>query len=100
LNAYDKGKLARLTVSFTNFAGTAVDPTTVALSYRKSNGVQATVTLAGGAVVRESLGNFYYDLTLDVAGVWHYRWVSTGEGQAAEVGSLLVKSNPLEATDP
>lgn len=99
MNAYDKGDVVRLTAAFTT-SGSAVDPTTVALSYQKPRGSVFTLTYAGGGVIRSSLGNYYADITLDRAGMWHYEWISTGTGRAAESGRFVCRSSALDPNDP
>ena len=100
MNAYDKGDSVRLSAAFTS-GGVAVDPSTVSLTYQKPRTkAQVTVTYASGGVTKDSTGNYSVVIFPDQAGIWEYRWVSTGTGAAAEIGRFQVRSNPLDPNDP
>jgi hypothetical protein len=43
-------------------------------------------------VVREKEGVFYFDLTVDAAGVWKYRWSTVGNVIAATRGQFVVRA--------
>ncbi len=72
----------RLTVSFTDEDGVAVNPTTVTFklmspcccgSTSYEYGVDANIT-------RPSTGNYIAEIQPDEAGVWSWRWETTGTG--------------------
>lgn len=94
MTEYDVGDLARVTAVFTDGeTGAAVDPDTVSLQYRPDG--DETITLVYGTdaeVVKDSTGHYHADIDLDSAGTWRYRWQSTGEGQAAEEGYFMVRT--------
>ena len=94
-NAYDIGDLVSITGAFTNSAGAAVDPTTVALTVRDPSGTESTYTYALGTVSRSALGNYFKQITPDASGTWYYRWVSTGTGQGAEEGMFYVRTSEI-----
>jgi len=71
-NVFDIGDLVRVSAAFTDSAGMAAGTTTT-LTY----GVDA-------ALVRDSAGNYHADISATDDGDWHYRWYSTGSGQASE----------------
>ena len=83
-NTYDIGDLVRVTGTFTNAAGTATDPAVVKFSYRDPSENITTLTYGtDAAVVKSATGIYYSDVSIDEAGVWWFRWFSTGTGQAA-----------------
>jgi len=92
--AYDKSDLVRISATFRDpFASDVyVDPATVALKVKDPAAVTTTYTLAGGQVIRDSLGHFHFDLSVVTAGLWSYRWETTGTYQAAQEGSFTVNA--------
>lgn len=82
--AYSVGDSVRITGTWTNAAGTAVDPAGVFAAYRDPSGNTTTLTYGVDAeLVKDSTGVYYVDVDADEAGWWHYRFYSTGEGKAA-----------------
>ena len=98
MNAHDKGDVIRLSGTFRDNLGALINPTAVTLKYRKPTGEVTTV--AGGSLVNPSTGTYYYDVTADQAGVWTYRYESTGTGSAAEETTFIVRSSRLTGGDP
>jgi len=83
--SYQQGDLVRISATFKNSAGTAIDPTSVKAHYKKPDGTKVTKTYPTDAeVVKDSTGNYRMDIDANAAGVWKYGWSSTGTGQAAE----------------
>jgi len=73
------GSRVRFTETFTNLlTGALSDPSVLTLKLRNPAGVETTYTLAGSDLVRLSLGVFYFEFTLAVAGQWSARWVASG----------------------
>jgi hypothetical protein len=90
-NTYDKGDLVRLSASFTTAAGAALDPTVVICQVKSPAGTTTSYTYGvGETIMRESMGHYHIDLSASIAGTWHYRWYSTGTGQAADEGYFTV----------
>lgn len=87
INSYDIGDTVRLTAGFSNAAGALADPATVALTVTKPDGT----LLAGTTPTNTSTGLYGYDLVPDMAGLWRYRWVSTGDPATAEEGVFFVR---------
>ncbi len=88
---FSVGDLVRVDGSFTNAAGTAVDPTAVFAQYRDPSGNVVALTYgADAALVRDSTGVYHVDVDADEAGTWYYRFHSTGTGQAAGWSSFYV----------
>ena|SRR5688500_10122660 len=68
--------------------GVDTDPTTLTLYVRKP-GVAYTTSIynQGGqtyTIVKDSVGDYHVDITIDTAGIWHGEWVSTGPGAGSE----------------
>lgn len=88
-NEYHKGNQSRISNAFT-VNSVATDPTTVTLTVHKPDGTSTPYTYALGQVMKESTGNYYKDVDLDQAGIWHYKWEGTGACQAVDEGWLEV----------
>lgn len=92
--AYDIGDVVKLqSVTFTNEAGTATDPTTVLLEIEFPDGSERQLTYAAGELTRVSAGRFRYDHTITQAGRHTYRYAGTGTVVAAEEAAFVVKSS-------
>lgn len=92
INSYDVGDLIRCTGTFTNAAGTAVDPTTVTFKVEDASGdVTSYVYDTDPEVVRDGTGVYHVDVSIDEAGRWQFRWESTGTGQAAGESEFWIR---------
>lgn len=92
-NTYDNGDLARCSAAFTTSAGVATDPTTVRFSVRNPAGTTTSYLYGTDSqLVKDSTGNYHVDIDANADGRWHYRFFSTGSGQAAAEKSFRVKS--------
>lgn len=91
ISVLQKGDLRRISASFKDLAGAAVDPTTVTFKFTKPSGVTTSYVYPAAQVVKDSVGNYHVDLSVDASGLWLYRWESTGTGQAAENGEFMVE---------
>lgn len=91
-NTYDINDRVRLSVTFT-VSSTPTDPTTVTLKVEDPSGNEATYTYALAQVTRDDTGDYHYDLTLDEAGSWAYRWEGTGTVTAAYEATMFVKAS-------
>ncbi|MGB1226152.1 MAG: hypothetical protein ACPHCN_18695 [Mycobacterium sp.] len=89
VNAYDVGDVVRLTGTFA-VGGTNTDPSTVTLYVEDPSGNVDTYTYAA-TVTKSAEGIFTYDLAIDEAGTWSYRWVGTGAAAAVEQRRLFVR---------
>lgn len=85
-NIHDLGDLVRVSAPFTLVSsGAAVDPDAVKLSVKNpSDEVTTYVYGTDAEIVKDSTGNYHADIDADETGTWHYRWWSTGNGQAAQ----------------
>lgn len=90
---YDIGDTVRFSVAFTNAAGAAADPTTISATVKDPSGNTADYTYALATVSKSATGSYYVDISIDEAGTWWCRWVSTGDpAQAAEQRAYTQRS--------
>jgi hypothetical protein len=91
------GTVIRETVTFTNAAGTAVDPDTVTFKTCSPSGQKASyVYLTDSNVGKSATGSYYADFTPDKTGRWFYQWSTTGDGTTVvEEGDVLIQSSPF-----
>jgi hypothetical protein len=82
-SSFDIGDSVRLTFEVT-VAGTLTNGT-VALVVTKPDG-----TLASVSVVNDSVGRYSAVVSPDTAGLWTWRWTSTGAATAADDGAFVV----------
>lgn len=87
---YTQGTLLRLTGTFKNLGGALADPTAITLKVQKPDGTSTSYTYAGAQVVKQSTGVYYYDVDLNQAGTWYYRYEGTSACQAAGQDSFSV----------
>lgn len=103
MNSYTEGQVIQFTGTFTDAAGTAIDPTTVEFKYRNAdNGPTTTLTYAGatqpavGEIAKTATGVYVALVdTTGLAGRWTVEWQSTGVGQAVTLATGLVNSVPF-----
>lgn len=88
VSVYGVGILVRIAVDFQDGDGNSADPTTVTLKLRKPDGVLQSETYNPGNIVKSSVGNYYFDVTVDVMGYWHYRWEGDGTIEAVQEKSF------------
>lgn len=89
--SYDRGDLIRVSATFTNQAGAALDPTAIVFKFTTPAAATTIYTYGvDGQLVRDSIGNYHVDVNANAAGRWRYRYESTGTGQAAAEGVFLV----------
>jgi hypothetical protein len=87
---YDVGDLARITAEFTSSAGIAIDPTALYCVHTDPSGNATTLTYGvDAALVKDDVGKYHVDISVDEAGTWLYNWYSTGTGQAKEYGHFI-----------
>lgn len=92
---YTQGQLVRLSAAFTDAAGAAADPTSVTFRHRPVSVAGSTSTThtypsVGTEIVRDSIGKYHIDVSMDDPGTHYWRWESTGSAQAADQGELRV----------
>lgn len=83
LMAYHVGDRARCTGEIRTTEGVLIDPAAVYAVIRPPVGNLVTYHYGADAqLVRASLGVYYFDLDLTMAGKWFYKFYSTGSGMA------------------
>jgi hypothetical protein len=97
---YDIGDRVRCSVAFTNLAGAAADPTTIAFKVRTPGGTETEYVYGVNAeVVRTATGAYYVDVTLTAASDWSVRFVASGSIVTATEQTVRVRrtafSDPL-----
>ena len=83
---YDLGDATRLKASFKDLGGSAADPTSMFFRYRVPGSPPQVITktyVTDPEVVKDSVGEYHIDLSLDTAGEWKYYAKGTGSLQAA-----------------
>jgi hypothetical protein len=91
---FDKGDLIRATNTFTNAAGTVLDPTDVYCKYQVPGSSVTTLHYGvDGALVKEQTGIYHVDISATAAGTYYVRFYSTGTGQAAVESSFCVQES-------
>ena len=70
-------------------AGLEVDPATVSLTVRSPSGTTATYTYPSTQVEKIDVGRFRGRVPATEAGIWRYRWTTTGPA-GVEEGSYTV----------
>jgi hypothetical protein len=94
METYDEGDLVRVTGTFTNAAGTAVDPAAVTAYCRNPSRVVTTFVYGTDVeVVRSATGVYYMDINANEPGLWRYGFRSTGSGQGADEHRFYVEGS-------
>jgi len=94
MNVFDEGDLVRCSAVFMNSSDVALDPTAVTFKIKTPADVTTTYTYGTDvALVKDSTGHYHVDVSATAAGVWSYRWASTGTGQAAGEDQFLIETS-------
>lgn len=100
MNSYDQGDPIRVVGTFTDYVGTATDPTTVTLRLYPPVqwGANVPGTLfydyASGSITKATTGSYYFDinpLPQGTWGVWQYTYQGSGAVNAAFQGAFNVR---------
>jgi len=90
-SSYDVGDLVRVALAFTDALGAAADPTTVQGRFRDPSGAITTYVFGTGSeLVKDSTGNYHFELSTTASGEWRYRGEGTGAVQAAAENRFTV----------
>lgn len=95
IDTFALGQDVRVTAVFTDPDNddAAVDPDVVKLSFKDPAETVTTWTYDSDTeLVRDSAGNYHALIDADAAGIWYYRWWSTGDGKAAKEGTFRVEA--------
>jgi hypothetical protein len=82
-NEYQVGDLVRITGTWTDAGDVATDPTTVLAKHTDPLGATTALTVGTG-ITKDSTGVYYYDIDVDEAGTWLYRFYGQGGGASAQ----------------
>lgn len=97
MNIHDIGDVVRISVAFTNQAGTPVDPGAVTVKVKNPIGVKTTyVYLVDAGVIKDSTGNYHLDLEPTIQGIWNYRWEGTVSNKGAEENSFQIRESAFD----
>jgi len=88
---FDINSVIRLQGTFKNASDVLADPTTITLKYEDPSTNETTLTYAAAQLTKGSTGVYYYDLTVDEAGTWYYRFESTGIPKTSGESSFDVR---------
>lgn len=93
ISCYDVGDQVRLSLTLANSGGTAVDPTTLALTVKPGNGTATTYTYAAGSITKSTTGSYYVDYTVPShsGGTYYYKWLAAGSAIGMAQGSFAVR---------
>jgi len=76
---YNIGTALRITAVFTDISGDAADPSVIKFKVNPPKGADEEYIYGTDTeVVRTGVGVYHFDLLLDEAGSWYYRWVGSG----------------------
>ena len=85
MNKYKIGQIARCTGTFRDEDDTLQDPGAVYFHLIDPSENETTLTYGVDAtLIKQSTGIYYVDVTADEAGVFQYRFYSTGSYQTAD----------------
>lgn len=93
--SYTIGNGVRLSAQFYN-GTTLTDPTEVRCRIIDPTGAETVrIWPSGVGITRDATGTFHADVTPTIAGIWHYRWQSSGQLDAANEGAFTVPASPF-----
>ena len=91
MDHYDIGDLPRCSAAFTDTDDVAIDPTALTFTFKDSSGNTTVYTYGVDAqLVKDSVGNYHVDVSVDEAGLWLYWFKATGVAQAVGEQSFYV----------
>ena len=94
---YTIGQKVRLTATFTDIDGNAIDPGGVTFSYKPPGEDMVTLVYdVDDEPERHWAGVYYLCLYLDKVGTWPYFWRSTEPGRASHEGRIVVQRSQFE----
>lgn len=96
MNTYDKGDSVRVKADFTDVTGsTPVDPNTITCEIKDPANVTTTYTFGASAIIKEAIGVYHLDFTVNQVGYWSYRWAGVGGYTAKEWQKFYVSPDPF-----
>lgn len=98
-NQYDIGDMVTIYGIFSDINDVVTDPTTISVLVKDPTGTLTTYVYGVDAnLIKDSVGNYHFDITPTVTGVWYYKFVGEGAVKAAEEDSFFVRTSGLDAT--
>lgn len=94
METYDLGDMVRLYTEEPFSDGItedAMDPDVVKLVVKNNSGTTVYVYGTDAEIVRDAVGEYHADISVDVEKTWYYAWVSTGDGQAVDEKRFFVR---------
>lgn len=91
------GNVKTLTANWLDSDAELDDPSNAQLVVTPPRGDKQTYTYSGGEVEKAQDGQYYYDLHVTMAGLWRYRFFSTGVVEDDDV--VASKQSSFWATD-
>ena len=90
VTAHPVGKLVQISGTFRDSNNNLVDPTTVELVVEAPDGTKRTYSqgVSPSEVETTGTGVYFAWVETTLIGLYRWRWVSTGTGQAAEPGEF------------
>lgn len=86
---FERDSLIRIEATETDIDLVPVDPTEIILKVEDPTG--NVVTYEAPVVIHDGVGRFHVDISVPLDGQWFYRWIASGQGQAAKRGSFTVQ---------
>lgn len=87
------GQVARVSVVLTDANAAAADPSALALKIKPPTGAVVTYAYGGGVLLKDAVGAYHADITLDQAGAWNFRWEATAPNAGAFEHSVAVQKS-------
>lgn len=98
LAIYDVGDTVRLTASYTDTGGSAVNPTSVKFVLRDPTGSESTRASGSTSVSNPATGSFHTDFFLTLSGTYNWRSYSTGSLNTASEDVFVVRKQWVAAS--
>lgn len=91
MERFNAGSRLRFIITFRDVDGNLSNPTTIVLEVKNpSDVIVGNYSLAGGTIFQLSAGVYFGYHTVDAAGLWVFRWTTTGIPTLTEEGLVNV----------
>lgn len=86
---YIPGDVARIWLTAADIAGDATDPSVLTIEVKPP---RADIVVPPAInIIRDSAGLYHFDLQLDKAGTWYWRWTTGAPATGAAEGQITVQ---------
>lgn len=93
-DTYAKGQIVRCEGKFeVEATRVLVDPATITFKAKSPTGVLTTYTTPASQIIKDATGKYHVDVNANTAGVWTYRFESSGTYQAADERTFIVEAS-------